>query len=82
MLMYADYDSLIQEDVKFRQPETQEPIIMENVGATNVITSVVKMEQDEPVDDEEDDEFFEMHDSGSFFLFVDIRWVPMSLSVP
>lgn len=67
MLLYANYDRMIQEDIKFCQPELQESI--ESEGATNMIKTDVKMEEGEQGDDEgEEDEFYETHDSGNNIL--------------
>lgn len=70
MLLYANYDRMIQEDMKFRTTsEIQETIVTE--GATNMLQQTdVKMEQDGDGDDEEEeDEDYETHDSGEFLFF-------------
>lgn len=67
MLLYANYDRMIQEDIKFRTPEIQEAIVTD--AATNMLQTDVKMDQDGDGDDEEEEgDDYETHDSGENFF--------------
>lgn len=74
MLLYANYDTMVQEEVKFRKPELQDSI--ENEGATNMVQAAVKMEAEDEQDEEEEDEDYETHDSGKIFEIVSLPRPP------